>query len=233
MGSEMAQLFAEAGLKVAIFDVDGSNVDKAVAYAHKNHSIKERVEGFKDYGALMAAMPSPGHRLFVFSITHGDPADQVLDQLRPHLAKGDIILDGGNEWYENSERRMAQLKREQNVDYIGLGVSGGYQSARRGPSLSPGGDPAALKRVMPLLERVAAKDADGNPCVAPMGPGGSGHYVKMMHNGIEQGMMGAMAEAWGLLRFNAGLELDEIGEIFTQWNAKGNLVRHLIVRLCS
>lgn len=224
MGSEMVQLFAEAGLRVAIFDANGSNVDKAVEYAHKNPKIKDMVEGFKDYGKLMANMPSPGHRLFLFSITHGDPADEVLDQLRPHLAKGDIILDGGNEWYLNSEQRMRELTRKQNVDYIGLGVSGGYQSARRGPSLSPGGDPDALKRVMPLLERVAAKDADGNPCVAAIGPGGSGHYVKMVHNGIEQGMMGVMAEAWGLFRFNAGMELDDIGEIFERWNASGELV---------
>ena len=108
-----------------------------------------------------------------------------------------------------------------------MGVSGGYQSARRGPSLSPGGDEDAIKRVMPLLEKVAAKDKEGNPCVARVGPGGSGHYVKMVHNGIEQGMMGAMAEAWGLLRFNAGLELDEIGSIFKHWNDEGNLVRHL------
>lgn len=224
MGSEMAQLFAESGLPVSLFDVQGSNVDKAVEIANKNASTKGKVEGFKDYGAFMASLPSPGHRLLLFSITHGDPADSVLDQLRPHLAKGDIILDGGNEWYQNSERRMQQLKREQNVYYIGMGVSGGYQSARRGPSLSPGGEPAALERVMPLLERVAAKDSDGNPCVAPIGPGGSGHYVKMIHNGIEQGMLGAVAEAWGLMRFNLGLELDEIGEIFKQWNNKGELV---------
>lgn len=218
MGSMMCHLFAEAGPEVSVFDVKGENVDTAVEMAEKNPKVKGKVKGYKDYQSFVQSLPSPGHRLFVFSITHGSPADQVLDALRPHLAKGDIILDGGNEWYQNTERRQAQLKREQNVDYIGLGVSGGYQSARHGPSMSPGGDPAAVQRVMPLLEKVAAKDSDGNPCVAPIGPGGSGHYVKMVHNGIEQGMMGAIAEAWALLRFNLGCELDEISGIFKQWS---------------
>lgn len=231
MGSMMAQLFAEAGPDVCIFDVKGENVDTAVGLAEKNDAIKCKVKGFKDYGALMAAMPGPGHRVFVFSITHGAPADEVLESLRPHLAKGDIILDGGNEWYENTERRQRGLKREQNVDYIGMGVSGGYQSARHGPSLSPGGDRAALERIMPLLQKVAAKDSLGNPCVAPIGPGGAGHYVKMIHNGIEQGMMGAVAEAWGLLRFNAGLKLDEIGDIFKQWSETPELVSDAMFRI--
>ncbi|KAF7790252.1 hypothetical protein EIP86_001204 [Pleurotus ostreatoroseus] len=233
MGSEMAQLFAEAGLKVALFDIKNDNVAKAVEYTNANSKIAGMVEGFTDTEKLMVHMPSPGHRLFVFSLPHGDPADIVLDKLRPHLAKGDIVLDGGNEWYENTERRMSQLKHEQRVDWVGMGVSGGYQSARRGPSLSPGGDEDAIKRVMPLLEKVAAKDKEGNPCVARVGPGGSGHYVKMVHNGIEQGMMGAMAEAWGLLRFNAGLELDEIGAIFKGWNDEGNLRNTFLVDIAA
>lgn len=227
MGSMMAQLFAEAGPNVSVFDVKGENVDTAVDLAEKNDAIKGKVKGYKDYGAFVTSLPQTGHRLLVFSITHGEPADEVLDALRPHLGKGDIILDGGNEWYKNTERRQRELKREQNVDYIGMGVSGGYQSARRGPSLSPGGDPAALQRVMPLLEKVSAKDHEGNPCVAPIGPGGSGHYVKMIHNGIEQGMLGAIAEAWGLLRFNVGLGLDEIGETFRRWSSTGELVRDI------
>ena len=120
---------------------------------------------------------------------------------------------------------MAQLKHEQRVDYVGMGVSGGYQSARRGPSLSPGGDIDAIQRVLPLLELVAAKDKEGNPCVAHIGPGGSGHYVKMMHNGVEQGMLGALTEAWRIMHFKLGLGLDEIAGIFEQWNSGGELVR--------
>ena len=232
MGSMMALLFAEAGPDVSIFDVNGQNVDTVVEMAQRNEGTKGKVKGFKDYGEFMASMPSPGHRVFVFSITHGIPADQVLDSLRPHLAKGDIILDGGNEWYENTEHRQAQLKREQNVDYIGMGVSGGYQRARHGPSLSPGGDAEAVKRVLPLLEKVSAKDVQGNPCLAPIGPGGSGHYVKMIHNGIEQAMMGAVAEAWGLMRFNLGMELDEIGNVFKQWSATAELVSATSLSAC-
>lgn len=224
MGSELAQLFAENGLSVSLFDVKGSNVDSAIEYASKNTSIQGKVEGFKEYDTFIASLSPSGHRLLVLSITHGSPVDSVLQQLIPYLSKGDIILDGGNEWYEDSERRMEWVRREKGVDYIGMGVSGGYQSARRGPSFSPGGDSAALQRVLPILKKVAAKADDGNPCVAQIGPGGSGHYVKMVHNGIEQGMMSVVAEVWGLLRFNLGLELEEIGKILERWNKKGELV---------
>ena len=120
-------------LLVSLFDVDGSNVDKAIEIANRNSSTRGKVYGFKDYGAFMASLPSPGHRLLLFSITHGDPADSVLENLRPHLAKGDIILDGGNEWYLNSERRQKELKREQNVYYISLGVSVGDPSCLTTP----------------------------------------------------------------------------------------------------
>ncbi|GJE93228.1 6-phosphogluconate dehydrogenase C-terminal domain-like protein [Phanerochaete sordida] len=229
MGSMMCLLFAEAGPDISVFDVKGENVDTAVEMAEKNPKTQGKVKGYKDYESFVVSLPAPGHRLLLFSITHGQPADAVLDALRPHLARGDIILDGGNEWYANTERRQARLAREQGVAYVGMGVSGGYQSARHGPSLTPGGDPAALRRVLPLLEAVAAKDARGTPCVAPVGPGGSGHYVKMVHNGIEQGMLGAIAEVWGLLRFNLGCELDEIGEIFKQWSETPELKKTFLL----
>lgn len=124
-------------------------------------------------------------KLFIFSITHGAPADSVIEKIRHTLRKGDILLDGGNEHYRFTERRQDDLGKH-GVHWVGCGVSGGYQSARRGPSMSPGGDEKAIKQILPLLRKFAAKDhRDGHPCVEYMGPRGSGHYIKMVHNGIE------------------------------------------------
>jgi len=234
MGSMMAQLFAEADLDVSIFDVSSNNVDVATKLASENPKTKDRVRGYKDYEAFVKSLgKGTGGRLFLFSITHGSPSDLVLGELRKYLKSGDIILDGGNEWYLNSERRMKDLNAV-GVAYVGMGVSGGYQSARRGPSISPGADDgAALDKVMPILRKVAAKDAQGNPCVRKIGPGGSGHYVKMVHNGIEQGMLSTLCEAWGLLRFHLGLEFDEIGNIFKRWNQKGELKNNFLVSIGS
>lgn len=131
----------------------------------------------------------------MFSITHGNPADSVLEKIQDELEDGDIVMDGGNEHYRNTERRQKQLESK-GVKWIGMGVSGGYQSARRGPSLSPGGDREAVELALPLLEQYAARDAKtGNPCVDYIGPRGAGHYVKMVHNGIEQGMLSTICEA--------------------------------------
>jgi 6-phosphogluconate dehydrogenase len=140
----------------------------------------------------------------------------------PHLEKGDIILDCGNEHYANTERRQVKCKGT-GVRYIGSGVSGGYQAARAGPSICPGGDEGAMKEVMPLLEKIAAKDRDGKPCVGVIGQGGAGHYVKMIHNGIEHGMMSAICEAWGIMR-QMGMGFEEIGDVLKKWNDSGELV---------
>ena len=142
----------------------------------------------------------------------------------PKLSKGDIILDCGNEHFENTERRQHKC-RGTGVHYIGCGVSGGYQAARAGPSMCPGGDEAGLKEVLPLLEKVAAKDKEGKPCVGIIGRGGAGHYVKMVHNGIEHGMMSAICEAWGIMR-KMGLGYEDIGDILKEWNSKGELVHY-------
>lgn len=140
----------------------------------------------------------------------------------PHLSRGDIILDCGNEHFANTERRQEKCKAP-GIRYIGCGVSGGYQAARAGPSMCPGGDESTLKEVLPLLEKVAAKDKDGKPCVGLVGKGGSGHYVKMVHNGIEHGMMSAISEAWGMMR-KMGMGYEEIGTVFSKWNSSGELV---------
>lgn len=140
----------------------------------------------------------------------------------PKLSKGDIILDCGNEHFANTERRQNKCK-DTGIHYIGCGVSGGYQAARAGPSMCPGGDESGLKEVLPLLQKVAAKDKEGKPCVGIIGKGGAGHYVKMVHNGIEHGMMSAICEAWGLMR-KLGLDYEEIGDVLKEWDSSGELV---------
>jgi 6-phosphogluconate dehydrogenase len=174
-----------------------------------------------DYDSLCKSLSKP--RLLVFSLPHGGVGDKVLEGLMPHLERDDIILDCGNERFANTERRQHKVK-DTGIRYIGCGVSGGYQAARAGPSMCPGGDQSALKEVLPLLEKVAAKDKNEKPCVGIVGKGGSGHYVKMVHNGIEHGMMSAICEAWGVMR-KMGMGYEEIGDVLKEWNSSGELVR--------
>jgi 6-phosphogluconate dehydrogenase len=173
-----------------------------------------------DYNSLCKSLSSP--RLLVFSLPHGGVGDKVLEGLTPYLSRDDIVLDCGNEHFQNTERRQNKVK-DTGIRYIGCGVSGGYQAARAGPSMCPGGDESALKEVLPLLERVAAKDKNERPCVGIVGKGGSGHYVKMIHNGIEHGMMSAICEAWGTMR-KMGMGYEDIGNVFEHWNKSGELV---------
>jgi len=164
-----------------------------------------------------------GPRVFVMSLPHGPAVDKVLDELLPLLSPGDIVIDGGNEWWEETERRQGKCVNR-NVHYVGTGVSGGYQSSRHGPSISPSGTTEAYAKVEEKLKKWAAKDGKGNPCVCYVGPGGSGHYVKMIHNGIEQGHLSILAEAHYLLHHTAGLENKAVADLFDEWNgtnAKG------------
>ena len=182
-----------------------------------------------DYNSLCKSLSEP--RLLVFSLPHGGVGDKVLEGLMPKLSSGDIILDCGNEHFANTERRQNKCK-DTGIRYIGCGVSGGYQAARAGPSMCPGGDESALKEVLPLLHKVAAKDKEGKPCVGIIGKGGAGHYVKMVHNGIEHGMMSAICEAWGIMR-KMGLGYEEIGDVFKEWDSSGELVRLIDIFLVT
>ncbi|RPB01726.1 6-phosphogluconate dehydrogenase C-terminal domain-like protein [Choiromyces venosus 120613-1] len=232
MGSNMAMLFAEHDLEVSIFDVKAENIDSCLKMCDSQKSLKDRIKGFNGYGPFIESLGKDSDKLFLLSISHGKPVDVVLESLKPHLNKGDVIIDGGNEYYRDSERRMQGLG-EHGIGYIGMGVSGGYQSARRGPSMSPGGDAKVVERVMPILERFAAKDAMGNPCVKYIGPGGPGHYAKMVHNGIEQSMMGVLNEAWEMLFKCLNGDLDEISRIFMKWNNEGELRGNFLVKIGS
>ncbi|RDW81416.1 6-phosphogluconate dehydrogenase, decarboxylating [Aspergillus mulundensis] len=231
MGSMMAFAFSELGLDVSIWDAKYSNV-KQLLSAAKDTNYKGKIEGFEDVSKFTQSLEGKGERkIFLFSITHGDPADSVLGMIKKDLKKGDIILDGGNENYRRTEARQVECSKI-GVSWIGLGVSGGYQSARRGPSLSPGGDKEALELVMPLLELYAGKDAkSGQPCVTRIGPKGAGHFVKMVHNGIEGGMLSTLAEAWSLLHYGRGLNYDEIADIFEAWNKEGELRNNFLLEI--
>ncbi|KAK8001928.1 6-phosphogluconate dehydrogenase (decarboxylating) [Apiospora marii] len=222
MGAMMSLLYAEKGAEVHFFDPSQANMD-ALAKQAKNIKLDRMVVPEKSYEAVCKAIETKGEpKVFVFSTPHGEPADKCVEGLKPFLKKGDIIVDCGNEHWTNTERRQRDLEPK-GIHYIGCGVSGGYQAARAGPSMSPGGKPEALKQMMPFFQKVAAKDSKGRPCVTPVGPRGSGHYVKMVHNGIEQGMMSVLAEAWLMMSRGLGLRNDEIRDVFKAWDASGPL----------
>ena len=214
----MAQLFAEHGIDVLLEDPNDEAVEHIIELA-KKQGFGDKIKKAKTYKDMCDSLATP--RAFVFSLPHSI-ADAVLKDLVPLLSKGDIIIDAGNEHWQSTERRQGYCFTR-GIRYVGMGVSGGYQAARAGPSMCPGGDDVALDLVLPLLQKVAAKDKNGNPCVGKAGTGGSGHYVKMIHNGIEHGMMSAIAEAWQLMDVGFGMSYDEIGDVFSKWNKDGPL----------
>ncbi|KAI0883753.1 6-phosphogluconate dehydrogenase, decarboxylating [Annulohypoxylon maeteangense] len=233
MGTMMSFGFSENGLDVSLWDVSEKNVDAARKIAGQTKTMKGKFDYFKDIHEFTKSLDSQPRKIFIFSVTHGWPADAVLEKISDDLKEGDIVLDGGNENYRNTERRQKELEKR-GVKWIGMGVSGGYQSARRGPSMSPGGDREAIEFVLPLLEKFSAKSAvDGKPCVQYMGPRGAGHYVKMVHNGIENGMLSAVCEAWNFLHKSLGLPYDEIGRIFGRWNSEGELRNTYLIQIGS
>lgn len=234
MGSMMVFAFAEIGLDVSVWDVEKANIEKVMNMEEKATTSKGKVEGFTDLKKFTKSLEGKNdnnRKLFMFSVTHGPPADSVLGMLKGDLERGDIILDGGNENYRRTERRQKECKA-MGVDWIGMGVSGGYQSARHGPSLSPGGDAKAIALVMPFLEQYAAKaPKDGTPCVTRIGPGGSGHFVKMVHNGIEGGMLSSLAEAWSYMHYGMAMDYSQIGDVFAQWNESGELRKNFLISI--
>ncbi len=166
---------------------------------------------------LAGALEPP--RTFFLMVPAGAPVDAAIASLRPLMQPGDLIIDGGNSHFADTERRARELEQA-GFYFIGMGVSGGESGALWGPSLMPGGSPAAWPRVRPMFEAIAAKAEDGQPCVAWMGSGGAGHYVKMVHNGIEYGDMQLIAEVYDLLHRGAGLSNAELADIFTRWNTQ-------------
>jgi 6-phosphogluconate dehydrogenase len=209
MGRSLALNVADHGFKVALFNRTTAVTDQVMA-----DNPGKGLVACHTLEAFVAALEKP--RVVMILVKAGKPVDDVIGQLRPLLSPGDIVIDGGNTWFPETQRREAELKTA-GLRFVGMGVSGGEEGARRGPSLMPGGDPEAWGRIKPIFEAIAAK-TDSGPCVTHVGPDGAGHFVKMVHNGIEYGDMQLIAEAYDVLGRGLGLNAPEIAEVFTEWN---------------
>jgi len=220
MGENLALNVERNGFPVTVYNRTTAKTDEFMATRAKGknflaaHSIEEFVK-FLDRPRKILVM-----------VKAGKPVDAVIDQLKPLLDEGDMIIDGGNSLYEDTERRTQDLEAKK-LGFVGMGVSGGEEGALNGPSLMPGGTPAAYKELEPILTKIAAQVDDG-PCVTFIGPGGAGHYVKMAHNGIEYGDMQLIAEAYDLLKNALGLDHKQLHEVFAEWNTTDELNSFLI-----
>ena len=219
MGQNIVMNMNDHGFTVAVYNRTSSVTDEFLASTAKG----SQVIGAHTLEELVGALKKP-RRVFIL-VKAGAAVDAVIDQLVPLLEKGDIVIDGGNSHFPDSERRFAKLK-DKGIRFIGTGVSGGEEGARRGPSIMPGGDKEAWPHVKDIFQGIAAK-VDGEPCCDWVGGGGAGHYVKMVHNGIEYGDMQLIAESYQLMKESLGLSADELRAVFDQWN-RGVLDSYLI-----
>ncbi|KAL5315875.1 hypothetical protein ACEPPN_016749 [Leptodophora sp. 'Broadleaf-Isolate-01'] len=228
MGGSLSLLFAEhAGLDVSMYDRSEASMQLTADKA-KNAGLGDKIHICKNYDELCQSLGSP--KIIMLSLPHGGPGDSVVETLQPYLRKGDIVIDGSNENFRVTQKRQA-LVQPRGVSYVGMGVSGGFCGARHGPSLMPSGDEWALDQLIPLLKKIAAKDDQGRACVTKIGSGGSGHFVKTIHNGIEHGVMSALCEAWGLMDSCLNMNGDEIGSVFENWNKEGELRENFLVAI--
>ena len=220
MGQNLVLNMARNGYKVAVYNRTAAATDEFLAL----HG-KQSITGAHTLPEFVALLRKP--RIIQIMVKAGAPVDSVIDQLIPLLEAGDLIIDGGNSYFPDTERREARLA-EHDIRFLGLGVSGGEEGALWGPSLMPGGTPEAYSMVEPILTAIAAKaPSDGAPCVTYLGRGGAGHYVKMVHNGIEYGDMQLIAESYDILKRVVGLSNAELAEVFAEWNS-GELDSFLI-----
>jgi 6-phosphogluconate dehydrogenase len=222
MGENMALNIESRGYTIAVFNRTTDKVD---------HLLEGRAKGKKFIGchsieALVNSVKTP--RKIMMMVKAGAAVDDLIGQLEPLLSPGDVIIDGGNEFYQNTERRTVEVERKGFL-YIGTGVSGGEEGALKGPSLMPGGSEKAWPLVKPILQAIAAKVGPNLdiPCCDWVGPRGAGHYVKMVHNGIEYGDMQLICEAYYMLKRALGLTNDELYDVFAEWN-RGELDSYLI-----
>src|SRR5882757_3673422 len=218
MGENLALNIEDHRFSVAVWNFETEWVDR---FVQKNSGRK--ITGTKTLQEFVQSLSRP--RRMLMMIKAGDPVDMTLAKLAPLLEPGDIVIDGGNSWFKDTQRREADW-RKKNLNFMGMGVSGGEEGARFGPSLMPGGAKDAYEHASPVLQSIAAK-TDSGPCVTYVGPDGAGHFVKMVHNGIEYGDMQLIAEAYDILRKALGLTAPELAEIFAEWN-RGPLLSFLI-----
>ena len=219
MGENLALNFERHGFSVCGFDLDAG---KRQQFAQRTQGLQASVAD--NLAALVTRLQTP--RRILLMVPAGTAVDAVLADLRPLLSPGDVLIDGGNTLYSDTARRIASLQGS-GILYVGSGVSGGEEGALRGPALMPGGSPEAWPLVAPMLQAIAAKADDGQPCCDWMGPGGAGHFVKMVHNGIEYADMQMICEAWWLMKHLLGMTPTQCSAVFREWN-KGELESYLI-----
>lgn len=210
MGRNLLLNLADHGFPVSGYDKDAT---KVALLAREGQG--KPVTGYADLASFIGSLQTP--RAVMLLVPAGPIVDAVVAELTPVLAPGDLIIDGGNSYFTDTERRATALATK-GFHFFGMGVSGGEEGARFGPSMMPGGDKEAYRVVQPMFEAIAAH-VDNEPCVTYIGPGGAGHFVKMVHNGIEYGLMQLIAETYGVLKTGLGLDNAAIGEVFAQWNA--------------
>ena len=219
MGRNLALNIESRGYSVSIFNRTTSKTDEVIAL----HPDKKLVPTYT-VEEFVESLEKP--RRILLMVKAGEATDKTIQSLLPHLDKGDILIDGGNTFFRDTMRRNEELANS-GIKFIGTGVSGGEEGALKGPSIMPGGQKDAYDLVAPILEEIAAKADDGAPCVTYIGPNGAGHYVKMVHNGIEYGDMQLIAESYDILRRVGGLSVEECAEVFKEWN-QGELDSYLI-----
>ncbi|MFN2137583.1 MAG: decarboxylating NADP(+)-dependent phosphogluconate dehydrogenase [Candidatus Promineifilaceae bacterium] len=220
MGQNLVLNMDDHGFTVAVYNRTTSKVDRFL----ENEAHGTRVIGTHSLEELVSVLKRP--RRVMLMVKAGWPVDAMIEQLIPLLEPGDIIIDGGNSHFPDTTRRMRELA-EKGILFIGTGVSGGEEGARHGPSIMPGGSPEAWPYVKPIFQSIAAKVADGTPCCDWVGEEGAGHFVKMVHNGIEYGDMQLICEAYDVMQHALGMTPDEMSAVFARWN-KGKLDSYLI-----
>src|SRR5271154_1895860 len=220
MGENLVLNMESHGFTVAVFNRTTSKVDAFVDGRAKG----KKIVGTHSVEELVAALKPP--RKIMIMVKAGTAVDDMINELVPLLQPGDVLIDGGNSHFPDSTRRTQDLKAK-GLLFIGTGVSGGEEGALKGPSIMPGGDPDAWPQVKPIFQAIAAKVADGTPCCDWVGPEGAGHYVKMVHNGIEYGDMQLICEAYDLMRGLLGMTPDAMHDVFARWNT-GVLDSYLI-----
>ena len=219
MGRNLALNIESRGYAVSVYNRSREKTESVVEdFPDRNLVPSYSIEDF------VASLESP--RRILLMVKAGEGTDHVIEELRPLLDEGDILIDGGNTFFKDTIRRSKELS-EHGLNFIGTGVSGGEEGALRGPSIMPGGQKEAYELVAPILEQIAAKAEDGTPCTTYIGPDGAGHYVKMVHNGIEYGDMQLICESYAVLKHIVGFSNAELADIFAEWNT-GELDSYLI-----
>ncbi len=220
MGENLALNMASKGFSVAVYNRTVEKVQRFMAGRAQGKGII----GAYSLEEFVASLDRP--RKVLLMVKAGDPVDDFIAKLLPLLEPGDVIIDGGNSHFLDTIRRT-ELVEGRGLLYVGTGVSGGEEGALHGPSLMPGGSPAAWPLIKPIFQAIAAKVADGTPCADWVGPDGAGHFVKMVHNGIEYGDMQLICEAYHLMKELLGMEAGEMAEVFQAWN-RGELNSYMM-----